>query len=68
MSIRIYWMERMLAGETTASDTLPLTNPVTASNGRAAAKSAKFIWMQEIARKAAVPPARCWPRFSPLSG
>ncbi len=55
MSIRIYWMERMLAGETTASDTLPLSSPVAASNSRTAAKSAKFLWMQEIARKAAVP-------------
>ncbi|MEY3897034.1 MAG: hypothetical protein RLZZ214_2555 [Verrucomicrobiota bacterium] len=55
MSIRIYWMERMLAGETTAGDTLPLSGPVKASNSRAAAKSAKFLWMQEIARKSAVP-------------
>jgi hypothetical protein len=55
MSIRIYWMERMLAGESTASDTLPASGPVTASSHRATAKSAKYLWMEEIARKAAVP-------------
>jgi len=57
MSIRIYWMERMLAGESAASDTLPLTGPVTASSSRAAAKSAKFLWLQALAVRSAIPAA-----------
>lgn len=57
MSIRIYWMERMLSGETVSSDTLPLTGPVAASNSRIRAKSGKFLMLQDLARRAAVPTA-----------
>jgi hypothetical protein len=57
MSIRIYWMERMLAGETTASDTLPPAPAAAASNRRSLDKSAKFLWMQDLARRAAFPAA-----------
>jgi hypothetical protein len=54
MSIRIYWMERMLSGETVASDTLP---PVAASNRRVTPKSERFLWVQDLTRRAAVPAA-----------
>ncbi len=57
MSIRIYWMERMLAGETVASDAVPLAGPVAASASHAAAKSAKFFWLQELAHKFTIPAA-----------
>ena len=57
MSIRIYWMERMLAGETAASDTLPPTPIPAASNRRSLDKSARFLWVQDLARRAAVPAA-----------
>ena len=52
MSIRIYWMERMLAGEP-----LPAVGLVRADTGRATAKSAKFIWLQALARRFAFPSA-----------
>lgn len=53
MSIRIYWMERMLSG------TVDLhTDPVQASAGHLAAapvRSGKLIWAEQIARNFAVP-------------
>lgn len=57
MSIRIYWMERMIAGESATGDALPLAGPVTAISGQAAAKSAKFLWLQALALRLAVPAA-----------
>jgi hypothetical protein len=55
MSIRIYWMERMLAGESASSGPLTSTGPATVSAARAAAKSVKFLWIQDLAHKSAVP-------------
>lgn len=53
MSIRIYWMERMLAGGPVASDApSPL---VSANAAKATAKSAKLLRLQEIASKFAAP-------------
>lgn len=57
MSIRIYWMERMLAGETTASDTLPPAPVHAVSKRQSLDKSAGFLWVQDLARRAAVPAA-----------
>jgi hypothetical protein len=53
MSIRIYWMERMLAGKPVAA-ALPFT--ATASPA-AAAKSAKLRWLQSLALQFATPAA-----------
>lgn len=50
MSIRIYWMERMLAGEPTLSDALP----VVISKSKPADKPSKFLWIQELVEKSAV--------------
>ncbi len=51
MSIRIYWMERMLAGETAAAS----TPSIIATAGAGHAKSAKLIWLQALALKALIP-------------
>ena len=56
MSIRIYWMERMLAGESTTA-AHPTAMPVTAGEKRAAVKSAKLLWLQEQVSRFAVPAA-----------
>jgi hypothetical protein len=55
MSIRIYWMERMLAGESTAKITLPLVTPAAAKNRKSAVDPAKVRWLEEWVRKQAVP-------------
>ena len=57
MSIRIYWMERMLAGEPATGEMLPSASPVSASGEKVAVKSAKFLWLQALALQAAVPAA-----------
>ncbi len=57
MSIRIYWMERMLSGESVASDTLPFTEPPAAPNRLAGVKSERFLWVEDLIRRAAVPAA-----------
>lgn len=49
MSIRIYWMERMLAGEQVASMIDPSARVNTVS--KTAVPSVKFIWLQELAGK-----------------
>ncbi len=54
MSIRIYWMERMLAGEP-AGDISQLTTSIGAGHGTA--KSAKFVWLQALAGRFAFPAA-----------
>lgn len=55
MSIRIYWMERMIAGETVP---LPASaSPAGAAEENAAGKSAKFAWIQELGLKHSVPAA-----------
>lgn len=51
MSIRIYWMERMLAGESAVTSTLPITP----ADSQTLAKSAKLIWIQALALKCAIP-------------
>ena len=57
MSIRIYWMERMIAGEPAAGDVLPPAKPATAKAGQAAEKSAKFLWLLELALRFSIPAA-----------
>ncbi len=52
MSIRIYWMERVLAGEP-----LPLAESISRPSVKAAAKSGKFLWLREIAIRFAFPAA-----------
>ena len=52
MSIRIYWMERLLAGEP-----LPVAEPISRPANPVVAKSAKFIWLREIAMRSAMPAA-----------
>ncbi|MES2438691.1 MAG: hypothetical protein V4584_06485 [Verrucomicrobiota bacterium] len=54
MSIRIYWMERMLTGESAAGKSLPVAGPVV-EKSRITAKSARLAWLQEILRQAATP-------------
>ena len=56
LSIRIYWMERVLASESTAA-VPPTVMPATAGEKRAAAKSAKLLWLQEQASRFAIPAA-----------
>lgn len=53
MSIRIYWMERMLAGEPAAGDAP--THAVPAAIAQASAKSAKLLKLQETAAKFGAP-------------
>lgn len=55
MSIRIYWMERMLAGDSTVGAAVPAVRTVAVSKD--AAPSAKLIWLQELAREFAFPAA-----------
>jgi hypothetical protein len=54
MSIRIYWMERMLAGESAVNETLPLSTTIATSKTKS---SAKFLWLQDLARRSAFPAA-----------
>lgn len=53
MSIRIYWMERMLAGEPAAREMPSLE--VSAAVAKNSAKAAKFLKLQELAFKFAAP-------------
>jgi hypothetical protein len=57
MSIRVYWMERMLATGSTSTAALPTVMPVTPGEKRAAVKSAKLIWLQETVSRFAAPTA-----------
>jgi hypothetical protein len=52
MSIRIYWMERMLAGESAVNETLPLSAPLASASSK---RSAKLLWVQDLAHKFAFP-------------
>lgn len=54
MSIRIYWMERLLTADT-ASKTAALSAPAAAAPKTSAAKSARMIWLLELAGKATIP-------------
>ena len=55
MSIRIYWMERMLASESTAAAGELTATPITVGEKRAAVKAAKRIWLEEWVRRIAGP-------------
>lgn len=57
MSIRIYWMERMLAGDVTAGDALSPAPVLAASNRSSGGKYAKLLWIESFARRVAVPAA-----------
>lgn len=52
MSIRIYWMERIIAGEP-----LPSGGPVSQPEVNTTGKSAKFLWLRALAIKYTVPAA-----------
>ena len=55
MSIRIYWMERMLAGETATAAAAPPTSPLVES--RREKPAADHAWLREMALRAAIPAA-----------
>lgn len=55
MSIRIYWMERMLASESTVAAGELTATPITVGEKRAAVKAAKRIWLEEWVRRIAGP-------------
>jgi len=55
MSIRIYWMERMLAGDSTAKNTLPTVAPRVATNRRPSVDPVKVQRLLELARELAIP-------------
>jgi hypothetical protein len=57
MSIRIYWMERMLAGGHPTGDSLSSASPGIAANDRGTAKSEKFAWIQALVIRFAEPVA-----------
>ncbi|WP_348223500.1 hypothetical protein [Luteolibacter sp.] len=57
MSIRIYWMERKLAGDTVTADESPAMNPLPAAPVVADAKSAKLLWVKQLALRFAMPAA-----------
>jgi hypothetical protein len=52
MSIRIYWMERMLAGEDKVDEKTPLKAALAATAGKT---SAKWLMVQDLGRKYAFP-------------
>ena len=52
MSIRIYWMERVVVGEP-----LALAESISRPSVQAAGKSAKFLWLREMAIRSALPAA-----------
>lgn len=54
MSICIYWMERMLAGESALNEKLP---PGATISSYKTDSSAKFLWLQDLARRLAFPAA-----------
>lgn len=55
MSIRIYWMERMLAGEPITRISSPVVGPVLGKSRKSSEDPVKFQWFQEEARKLAIP-------------
>lgn len=57
MSIRIYWIERMMAGGTEASDSMPLADPrvMTETSKDDEAASAKFRWLIDLVMPYTIP-------------
>jgi hypothetical protein len=53
MSIRLYWMERILAGESATGSNLP----VIPATSKALAHSADMLWISALALKCAIPAA-----------
>jgi hypothetical protein len=57
MSIRIYWMERKLAGETASSDEIEGADLIPAVSAAQKLGLEKFQWLRELALKFAMPGA-----------
>ncbi|MES2659180.1 MAG: hypothetical protein V4689_11230 [Verrucomicrobiota bacterium] len=57
MSIRIYWMERKLAGDSISVDDSPVMNPAPAAEVAGDRKSEKFLWLRQLALPFAMPAA-----------
>jgi hypothetical protein len=55
MSIRVYWMERMLAGESTARNTSPPLVPRVAASRRVAEDAVRVHGLADMARELAIP-------------
>lgn len=55
MSIRIYWMERMLGGDAVAKNALPIIAPRVAKDRKAGEDSEQVQWLIETSRKLAFP-------------
>lgn len=55
MSIRLYWLEHLLGGESTGGEPAATAVPVAAVSGRAAAKSEKFRQLLDLIHRSAVP-------------
>ena len=55
MSIRIYWMERMIGGATNAVEAVPLATPVPIASEKTLAKNQKIEWARAIAAQYALP-------------
>jgi hypothetical protein len=53
MSIRLYWMERMLAGESATASTVPVMPATT----KALAQSANILWIKALALQCVIPAA-----------
>ncbi len=64
MSIRIYWMERMLAGAPAVESVAPIAN----SNEQDATKSAKILWLRNLAIRSAIPTAAILGAFMTIFG
>lgn len=55
MSIRIYWMERMLGGEEMAGNLLPEVSGPVASNTKPGEAHGKYDWVREIVVRFTIP-------------
>jgi len=68
MSIRIYWMERQLANGPAATINTSQPSATAAANDRAAAKSARLVFLQGLAHRFALPAAALLGIFTFLLG
>lgn len=68
MSIRIYWMERLLANGPAATHNTPLPSPSVAAQDKVVAKSARLIFLQDLVHRYALPAAILLGVFTLLLG
>lgn len=57
MSIRIYWMERKLSGESVSADETPVMNSIPAAAPVEERKSGKMLWLRDLVMPFAMPAA-----------